>query len=186
MRYLIVPLLAAAAVACGQGSNPTSLTGPTSVGSTRLIGDLRNSCPSDVPGGFHITSGEQVGTRWKNLVQFEPVANTPQYYVELQRRSTNAGPVVPYGSWALTASDGVSIAYFEQYDLPEGVYRARIRSFCGATPQGNWSDWVEFVNGDGPFGYSEPPSIPVDPCAAHMLARMTAPPPDPCAPPEED
>jgi len=185
MRYLIVPLLAAAAVACGQGSNPSSLTGPTSVGSTKLIGDLRNSCPSDAPGGFHITSGEQVGLRWKNLVKFEPVANTASYYIELERRTSfNDGPLAHFGSWTLTVNDFGATAYFEQYDLPEGVYRARVRTYCGDAPSGNWSDDVEFSNGNRP--YVDPPAIPVDPCAATILSRMTGPPPDPCAPPEED
>ena len=172
-RYLIFPLLALAVVACGQGSSPSSLTGPSLTGgSTAMVGDAQNSCPSDAPASFRITSGEQVGDRWKNLVQFEPVAHMMQYYVEIERRAQN-DVGVPYGSWTLTVHDMSStLVNFEQYDLPAGVYSARIRSICGNTPQGNWSGVVEFVNGYGSFGPDLPPTPPVTP--------PQEPPSDPC------
>ena len=181
-RYLIFPLLAAAAVACSQGASPTSLTGPTPGASTALVGDVRNSCPSAAPEGFRITSGELLGTRFKNLVQFEPVANTMRYLVELERRITNSGPLAPFDTWTLTVTDlSSALVNFERYDVPAGVYRARIRSYCFGTPQGNWSKYVEFVNGDGPFGPNVPPPPPPapptpDPCASRDRPGMV----DPC------
>ena len=203
-RYLILPLLALAAVACSQGSGSTNPIGPSIAGSTEMVGDARNSCPSDAPGNFHITSGELIGTRWKNYVQFEPVVKTMRYYVELKRRLSDE-PAVAFGSWTLTLSGMPSglMVNIERYDLPDGIYNARIRSICGDTPQGNWSQWVEFVNGDSSFGPNVPPPTdpcqgvhatsqapdpcappPTDPCAS-VHAGMTAPPPSPCAPPCE-
>jgi len=157
-RYLILPLLALAAVACSQGSGPVNPIAPSSTGSTEMVGDARNSCPSDVPGNFYITSGELIGTRWKNYVQFEPVVKTMRYYVELKRRLSDE-PAVAFGSWTLTLSGMPSglMVNIERYDLPDGIYNARIRSICGDIPQGNWSQWVEFVNGDSSFGPNVPP-----------------------------
>lgn len=174
-RYLIFPLLALAVVACGQGSGPSSLTGPSLTGgSTAMVGDAQNSCSSDAPGSFRITSGEPVGERWKNLVQFEPVAHLMQYYIELNRRTSPGDVSVPYGSWSLTVHDMSSrLVNFEQYDLPDGVYSARIRSFCGNTPQGNWSDYVVFTNGYGSFGPDMPPPPP-------PVTPPQEPPSDPC------
>jgi hypothetical protein len=166
MMFPLALALAMLLAACAQSPSSPSPS-PSAAGSLDLVGDARNSCPSDAPGSFSVSDGELVGARWKNYIRFEPVASsnggfTPQYLVELVRRQPNQGPSVPAGSWTLTVTGaGARFSEFERYDLPAGIYGATIRSYCGSVLQGNRSPQVQFVNGDSPFGPDVPKPAPV-------------------------
>lgn len=167
--------VAVLAVACGGGP-----TGPDSVvggnGSTATVvfppgpvGDARNSCPSDAPVLF-VSGGQPVNDQWKNEWRVSPIANVTRYYFEFTSRHGHAGDM------------SRSETTFDTYDLGAGVYSARVRSYCGDIPSGNWSNWVEFSNGIGPAVPTPNPQPPTpnpgpkpepkpDPCKVHTTGK---------------
>ena len=139
MRYIFFGTLALLAAACG--SNPTSPSAlpidADAIG-TALVIPGSNSCPHEVPNGWHVIGGDgHADFRWAPV----PVLGTEILYViEVREFETK----LFVASWTVEHSGSL------EKPLPGGRYEARIRTqVCGGDGQSIWSAWVDF-HVDGP------------------------------------